>query len=173
MKLLKTSLSALILCIVFITSCKKEEKDAQIVVRMKDDPAAYQQVNIEVLSVEVHSGGGWVSLPTNQGIYDLLELQNGVTTLLVNGGTLPAGEMNQMRLVLGNNNSIMIDSTLIPLSTPSAQQSGLKINVNHNFEGGETYELLLDFVAGQSIVEQGNGDYSLKPVIKVASVQQL
>lgn len=143
-------------------------------VKMKDAPGDFQQVNVEVLQVEVHHANqGWVSLPTNQGVYDLLTLQNDVTTVLVNQGTLPAGHIDQFRLVLGANNTVMVDSLIFPLATPSAQQSGLKINVNSDFAPNHTYEMLIDFDAAQSIVQQGNGSYLLKPVIGVAAVIQL
>jgi hypothetical protein len=138
---------------------------------MKDAPGDFQQVNVEVLRVEVHHGAsGWVMLPTNQGIYDLLTLQYNVTAVLVNQGTLPAGEIDQMRLILGSNNTVMVDSVYYPLATPGAQQSGLKINVNTDFAPDHTYELLIDFDARKSIVQQGSGNYSLKPVITLAGI---
>jgi hypothetical protein len=157
-----------------IVSCRKEENGtSKMTVKMTDAPGDFQQVNVEVLQVEVHSSQGWVSLPTNQGVYDLLTLQNDITTVLVNQGELPAGHMDQFRLILGANNTIMIDSLVHPLQTPSSHHSGLKINVNADFAPNETYELLIDFDAGQSIVEQGNGGFLLKPVIKSQGIIQL
>lgn len=144
---------------------------SQITVKMKDAPGDFQQVNVEVLRVEVHHGAsGWVRLPTNQGIYDLLTLQYNVTAVLINQGILPAGEIDQMRLILGSNNTVMVDSVYYPLATPGAQQSGLKINVNADFAPDHTCELLIDFDAPKSIVQQGSGDYSLKPVITLAGI---
>jgi hypothetical protein len=52
------------------------------------------------------------------------------------------------------------------MATPSAQQSGLKLNVQVNLTAGITYDLWLDFDACKSVVEQGNGSYILKPVIR-------
>jgi len=82
---------------------------------------------------------------------------------------LPTGNLSQVRLVLGNNNSVVFDSVSYPLSTPSAQQSGLKINLHENLLANESYTFWLDFDAGKSIIEKGNGDYSLKPVIRAYS----
>lgn len=143
-------------------------------VKMVDAPGDFQQVNVEVLQVQVnHSSQGWISLPTNAGVYDLLTLQNDVSATLVNVGTLPAGHLNQFRLILGDENNVMVDSLYFPLATPSAQQSGLKINLDTDFAPNSTYEVLLDFDANSSIVTQGNGSYSLKPVIKVLSINPL
>jgi len=159
---------------IFAAGCSKDGRHTQLTVRMKDAPGDFQKVNVEVLRVEVHhAGSGWIALSTNQGIYDLLTLQYDVTTVLVNEGTLPAGEINQMRLILGSNNTVMVDSVYYPLKTPGAQQSGLKINVNTTFDADETYELLIDFDAQKSVIKQGNGDYSLKPVITVAGIVEL
>ncbi len=160
--------------LVSLSGCKKDEGESRMTVKMVDAPGDFQQVNVEVLKVQVnHSGAGWIDLPTNGGIYDLLTLQNDVSATLVDVGVLPSGHLNQFRLILGDDNTVMVDSVYYPLSTPSAQQSGLKINLNSDFEPNVYYQLLLDFDAANSIVTQGNGGYSLKPVIKVLSIQPL
>lgn len=154
--------------------CKKEEGKSRMTVKMVDAPGDFQQVNVEVLQVQVNvSGDGWVALPTNAGIYDLLTLQNDVSATLVNTGEFPAGRLNQLRLILGDENTVMVDSTYYPLATPSAQQSGLKINLKSDFAPNQAYQVLLDFDAQNSIVTQGNGSYSLKPVIKVLSIDPI
>lgn len=156
------------------TGCKKKEGTSQMTVKMVDAPGDFQQVNVEVLQVQVHhSGQGWINLPTVAGVYDLLTLQNDVSATLVNAGTLPSGDLQQLRLILGDENNVMVDSLYYPLATPSAQQSGLKINLNTNFAPNTQYELVLDFDAEQSIVTQGTGAYSLKPVIRVLSINPI
>ena len=55
---------------------------------------------------------------------------------------------------------------MIQLPITGTQQSGLKIQVHKTFEPGVSYALTLDFDAAQSVVEHGNGRYSLKPVIR-------
>jgi hypothetical protein len=39
--------------------------------------------------------------------------------------------------------------------------------VHETFEAGVSYAILLDFDAGKSVIQEGNGDYQLKPVINV------
>ena len=95
----------------------------------------------------------------------MLDLVNDKDTLLVNAD-IPSGRLHQIRLVLGTNNSIVLNGVTTPLETPSAMQSGLKLNVQHDVTGGILYTMLLDFDAGRSIVTSGNGKYILKPVIR-------
>jgi len=172
---MKTSVVGIVLLIssmVITTGCKKEQGESRMTVKMVDAPGDFQQVNVEVKQVQVHHDGmGWVNLPTVTGVYDLLTLQNDVSATLVDVGMLPAGHLSQFRLILGSNNTVMVDSVYYPLATPSAQQSGLKINFNADFAPNQLYEVLLDFDAAQSIVTQGNGSYSLKPVIKILAIQ--
>lgn len=152
--------------LVFVSSCNNEINKAHLSVRMTDAPANFDAVMIDVQSVEVTgSTGTAVTLNTNNRIYNLLNLSNGIDTLLATGD-LDAGKISQIRLILGTNNSVTVDGVVYPLSTPSAMQSGLKLAVNKTFTAGVTYSVLLDFDAGQSIVLQGNGTYQLKPVIR-------
>jgi hypothetical protein len=90
---------------------------------------------------------------------------------LVDDFQIPSGELNQIRLILGDNNSVVIDGETFPLNTPSAQQSGLKIKVNETLEANIAYTFLLDFMVEESIVIAGNSNnINLKPVIR-ASVE--
>lgn len=100
------------------------------------------------------------------GVYNLLDLTGGIDTLIATAG-IPAGKLQQIRLILGQNNTIVVDGISYPLQTPSAMQSGLKLQVHEELVGGVSYSILLDFDAAQSVVDQGNGQYSLKPVIRV------
>ncbi|MDQ3071701.1 MAG: DUF4382 domain-containing protein [Bacteroidota bacterium] len=157
-------LSCISLAVFF--ACQKNAS-YPIQVRMTDAPGDYDEVNIDLQSVEVHTEeDGWVTLNTNKGIYDLTNLTNG-TDVMIADDELPSGKISQVRLVLGTNNTLKVDSITYDLETPSAQQSGLKLQVHDDLEEGITYTLLLDFDAAKSIVERGNGTYALKPVIRV------
>ena len=156
---------------VFVTSCSKQEKpsseNAKLLVYLADDPADYQKVIIDVKDVQINmNDSSWQSLPgVKAGSYDLLRLVNDKDTLLSNAD-IPTGTLEQMRLVLGPNNYVVVDGQNIPLQTPSAQQSGLKLNVHEKITDGVLYTITLDFDAGKSIVTTGNGKYILKPVIR-------
>ena len=150
------------------TSCETEKDNdkTHLTVRMTDAPANYDAVMVDVKSVEITgSGGTAVLLNTNAGIYDLLDFSNGLDTMIASGD-LEAGSVSQIRLILGTDNSVVVDGVVYPLSTPSAEQSGLKLQINQTFEAGVEYIILLDFDASQSVVLQGNDAYKLKPVIR-------
>ncbi len=164
-----------ILMVFASSSCKKDNSPSSastghLTVKMTDAPADYQAVYIEVLDVKVNASGdeaGWVSVAgIRPGVYNLLELANGLDTLLADG-EIPAGYISQIRLILGDSNFVVVDSLSYELETPSAQQSGLKINVQQNLPAGGALTLLLDFDAAKSIVETGSGKYQLKPVIRL------
>lgn len=156
---------------VSFAACSDESSTARLEVRLTDAPGDYEEVNIDIQGVEVHTNGGesgdggWKSLTVETGVYDLLKLTNGLDTLL-GSIELPAGRISQIRLILGNNNSIKIGDDIIQLTTPSAQQSGLKLNLQQELTAGITYRVLLDFDAARSIVKTGEGSYILKPVIR-------
>jgi hypothetical protein len=152
-------------------SCNKDSAagEATMRVHLTDAPGDFQAVYIDIQAVEVTGVGGPVSVNLiRPGIYNLLDFRNGLDTLL-GAVTLPAGYISQIRLVLGNNNSVQVDGVIYPLSTPSAQQSGLKLNLQKELSAGIVYDIWIDFDASRSVVQQGNGSYSLKPVIRTFS----
>lgn len=159
--------------ILFFNSCKKEKVEyGSITVNMTDAPAGYQQVNVDIQSVEVHmvptSGSAqWITLTTNSGVYDLLKLQNGIDTTIVTTNQLPAGKITQMRLILGNNNSVMDNSsTIYPLTVPSGSQTGIKIPGPITVTANTSVQVLIDFDADKSVIQQGTQEFQLKPVIQ-------
>jgi Domain of unknown function (DUF4382) len=159
---------------VLLISCSKMQNSssgkARLEVYLTDDPADYDQVVIDVKDVQINvstdSSEKWQSLSTvKAGSYDLLRLVNDDDTLLGNSD-IPTGTLHQMRLVLGSNNYVVVNGQNIPLQTPSAQQSGLKLNVQQKIASGILYTITLDFDAAKSIVKTGNDKYILKPVIR-------
>lgn len=153
--------------IAILPACNKDNSDkAHLTVRMTDAPASYDAVMIDIQGVEITgSDGNLVVLNANAGIYNLLDFTNGVDTLIASAD-VNAGTISQVRLILGANNTVKIDNVVYHLSTPSASQSGLKLQLHQTFAAGVTYNILLDFDAAQSIVALGNGEYQLKPVIR-------
>ena len=158
------------LLFVQLTSCDKDttndNQTAKLTVRMTDAPANYDAVMVDVQGVEVTgSGGSAVTLTTTAKVYNLLELSNGVNALIASGD-INAGTVSQIRLILGSNNTVTVGGVVHPLTTPSAMQSGLKLQINQTFEAGVEYSILLDYDASQSIVLTGANEYQLKPVIR-------
>jgi hypothetical protein len=155
---------------ILTTSCNKDEDSSTqsypLAVRMTDAPAAYDEVNIDLQGVEVTGDNGQVVfLNTTAGIYNLLDLSNGVSALIATS-TLTDAKISQIRLILGTDNTIVVDGVSYPLSTPSADQSGLKLQVHQTLIADIQNQILLDFDANQSIVLTGSGTYKLKPVVR-------
>jgi len=158
-------------------SCNKNSSSSgngtgHLEVRLTDDPAAYDAVYIDVQRVEVNissdtgASSGWQTISLlHPGVYNLLAFRNGMDTILASAD-IPSGRLSQMRLILGSNNSVVIDGKTYDLKTPSAQQSGLKFNIHATLTDGIVYRLWIDFDASRSIVSTGSGKYILKPVIR-------
>ncbi|WP_342120707.1 DUF4382 domain-containing protein [Pseudoduganella sp. OTU4001] len=155
---------------------------ATLAVSMTDAPACgFDAVNVTVSKVRVNQSSsanendsGWTDITLSPARkINLLNLTNGVLEAL--GTTsLAAGTYNQVRLVLDANTGNSMANSVVPtggsetsLDTPSAVQSGIKMNANFTATAGQRYDLVLDFDACKSIVTKGNGKYALKPVVKV------
>jgi hypothetical protein len=171
----KVFLLSFALVSLLFTSCQ-EEKNARIEVWLTDDPGDYQQVNIDLQAVEIHTNEtaderGWQSLDVTPRVYNLLDLTNNRETFL-GDLDLPSGRISQIRLKLGENNTVKVNDSAHPLNTPSAQQSGLKLQVHQVLAEGITYKILLDFDAAKSVVATGANSYILKPVIRAITEAQ-
>jgi hypothetical protein len=151
-----------------MNSCKKEntKNSYPYAVRMTDVPGPYNAVNIDLQGVAITGNDGKeVTMNVHAGIYNLLNFSNGIDTLIASG-SLEVATVQQIRLILGTNNTVVVNNVSYPLSTPSADQSGLKLQVHQTLQAGVLYSVLLDFDANKSIVETGNNTYKLKPVIR-------
>lgn len=156
-------------------------------VSMTDAPSCgFDHVFVTVNKVRVHASAtasdtdaGWtdITLTTPKRV-DLLTLTNGVLTDL-GQAPLAAGQYQQVRLVLADNqggstvNSVVPTPTPAnpnpteqPLITPSGSQSGFKMVQQFTVQAGTLVDLVIDFNACKSVVQRGNGTFSLKPVVK-------
>jgi len=111
---------------------------------------------------------------TTPKVIDVMQLQ--FVQQALGDVVLPAGTYSQVRLILEPNhngqgqqpaNYLVLNSDLtktkIPLTTPSAQQSGLKVLGQIEVKPGIINALMIDFDPNTAIVARGNGDYNFKP----------
>lgn len=141
---------------------------------------------------------GWVdltpNLKQNPMQVDLLGLPNDQCFLATLGSTMEIqpGTFEQIRVFLASNgtsvsgnkcgstaNCVMLSSgpgTPEPLNLSSESQTGIKISSGQLTDGqftvaaGETKDLDIDFNACQSVVDEGNGQFRLKPVLRGGEV---
>lgn len=185
MKYFVRSLCLALVTFFFLSACDMERNEdrirdghARVNVYLIDAPAAYDEVWVEILEVKFLMKGdnesnesAWINLPyeANDNKINLLSLTGGNSEHL-GEIEVPAGEISQIRMVLGDDNYIMQNGQRLDLKTPSAQQSGLKLKVDKPLEAGVAYDLVIDFDASRSIVKAGNsGQYILKPVLRVVA----
>ncbi|MDH5602430.1 MAG: DUF4382 domain-containing protein [Cyclobacteriaceae bacterium] len=166
----------------FMTGCIDSKYEGRFIIRLTDSPGDYEEVNIELVGIQANTQdktpgsvteSGWIDLDAIEGTYNLLDLTDGAEVLIADS-KLPAGSIKQIRLILGENNTVVIDGQSHDLTTPSAQLTGLKINVDVGVDvtllEGINYSLLLDFDAAKSVVKSGaSGKYILKPVVKAVT----
>ncbi|MES2239618.1 MAG: DUF4382 domain-containing protein, partial [Bacteroidota bacterium] len=163
-----------------LVGCNSNDDSTQtsrVAVHMTDAPGDYDAVYVDVQDVLIKnstddSDGGWVSIGNiTPGIYNLLDLTGGVNVMLADN-EVPSGYLGQIRLLLGDENTVVKDGVTYPLHTPSAQQSGLKLKINQTLVGGVTYDFLLDFDVAHSVVVQAgsSGNFNLHPVIRVSTM---
>lgn len=157
----------LVCAALLLFACNKNEQTAKVQFSLTDAPGHFEAVLIDIQEMEVIAGDDQLRANLlRPGVYNLLDFTNGVDTLLAEFN-LEEGRLNQVRLILGSNNAVVVEGDTFSLFTPSAQQSGLKLNVQYELLAGIDYQFILDFDAKRSIVRRGNGQYLLKPVINI------
>jgi hypothetical protein len=153
--------------ILFTQCSKSEEATTTLRVRLTDNPTALDEVNIDLLEVRVNfrdDSTGWITLPTTRGFYNLLALQNGVTTM-IGTGAVPQGILKEIRLILGPANTVKENGVILPLTIPSGSESGVKIKVDKKL-AATLDSLVIDFDAALSVKRENDG-WKLKPVLKL------
>ena len=156
-----------LLSIGFFTSCSKENKTVPIKILLTDNPVDYESVNVEIKGIQVKMNkddAGWLSIASKDTTVNLLDFQNGITTVLAEDN-VPEGTLKEVRFILGSDNTVVINGVTHEMQTPSAEHSGLKIKIDKKLN--ETLNTFtLDFDAALSVKEE-NGNYKLMPVIKL------
>jgi hypothetical protein len=116
--------------------------------------ATYNAVNINIQQISYHTSGdstvsgGWIDLETIPGIYNLMDFVE-ADTLIAFDSLVASQTISQVRMILGDSNTVMVDSVLYDLATPSAQSSGLKVQVHTQMIPDSSYVIMLDFDPAQ------------------------
>ena len=172
---MKTFFNLLIVVfLVGVFSCSLDDKSSAppagnpvFSVKLVDAPSAYDAVNVEIVGMEANIGSGWITLALdNKGIYNLLSFTNGNSLTLINYKVITPYTISEVRLILGTNNTVVVNGETFELKTPSGQTSGYKVKMHpQTLVTGGVYVLMLDFNTEKSVHETGNGKYMLQPVV--------
>ncbi|CAN5773899.1 hypothetical protein BH11BAC4_BH11BAC4_22140 [soil metagenome] len=165
----------------------------ELKVYLNDDPSyGFTKVLIDIRYVEVkidssrghhqnhlddqdadddHNGhdeyGYWDTLAVSPGVYDLLQLRNGVDTLLATG-LVGQGLVTKIRFTLGDNNEVWTDSMhsepLRICDNHHYVYAGLLTNSIDTLSTGQAI-IRIDFNVERSI-RRRNGHYCLQPVLR-------
>jgi hypothetical protein len=155
-------------------------------------------VRANVSSTAGDSDPGWVdltpSLSSTPMQIDLLGQANNQCFLATLGDAqqLQAGAYQQIRVILAPNSGATVannacagdancvvlasDSSVHTLQLSSEAKTGIKIpsgqiaSGKFSIDAGDTKDLDIDFITCQSIVQEGNGKYRLKPVLHAGEV---
>ena len=146
----------------------RTENTTNLTIRLTDAPASFDAVYVDLQRIRVRLDGEWSELESFEPIIiDLLELQDGVEEILADE-EFDVGILEEVRVILGEENSVVVGGESLELKIPSGQRSGFKIKINQSLEEDTDFSMLIDFDALLSIKEAGeSGKYILKPVIKV------
>ena len=117
---------------------------------------------------------GWIIVSDEEQGFDLLQLQDGKFELLAEA-ELDTGKYTQIRLKITDEldefdkpkTYVMVDGEKYALTVPSGTKSGLKLTHGFTIESDTETVLYIDFDADKSVNQTGNGEYKLKPTIKV------
>jgi len=178
------------------TSASIPQGQQRVSIRLSDNPVNFDAVFVDIQSVEVqvipdsclnryhddddHDGNddhdhnrssrcsAWDTLNIHSGVYNLLNLANGTDTILANGLTV-SGKITKIRLTLGDNNSVVIDSVSYPLTLWNNDHTVTISLRGEDVDQISTNDLQfwLDFDAGRSIVRVRDNHFVLRPFLRV------
>lgn len=128
---------------------------------------------VELLGTDTSGETTLIVLSDESQIFNLLELQNGITAPLAESG-VPAGRFNQLRIIVHEDAEVlMVDGTRETLKVPSGAQTGIKVFFPY-FDiasDADVVTLTVDFDVEDSFVKAGaSGKYLFKPVLKAEAM---
>lgn len=158
---------------------------------LTDGPGLFDKVLIEIKSVKVlvdtskdtrhHDNDDWDKVGENQkddsslvwkdlnikaGIYDIMNLRNGIDTVLA-ATAIPKGFIRLIKIEIGTQNSLVKNGITYPVRLPANVPNYVLIKL----KGHECEEYLpgkvrlwLDFDVNRSIIQGSNNEFILRPV---------
>jgi len=149
----------------FIGAVVKPEEGPALEFNFCKDP-----LNPDVDPPIVQQGECSESAPHVESI-DLLKQTAGASALLLDDVEVPAGRVNWVRLVLDDKaGEIVLSTGTFPLTVPSGNQTGLKLNRGFMVPEDDETKIYIDFDVRKSIVENPHPvmpRYKLRPTLRL------
>ena len=142
------------------TSCTKDNIDdvnnaTQITVKLKSSNQSLSKVYLDIEDVQIRTGenldntSSWKSLNTiNQGVFNVSDFKEDNTLLLVDDFEVEATYVYEIRLVLGDNNFMNINSVLHSLDLGNAKPSNL---IETQLNSKRRYDMVIDIDLDESV----------------------
>lgn len=148
-------------------------------VRMTDSPADFEALDVEIVKVEAYlQGEGWVTLNNETETYSVLDLNNGVETVIASqtSAEAKAGTYTMVKLTFGSNNKLQLNAAAtLELGPIAINTNGLVdlrfegekeviIEIDEEVNGQSGASILLDFNVASSIKKDAQ-EYVIDPVV--------
>lgn len=145
-----------------------DDKDCDHNARFYCNADEIKDIRVNVLRAEING----VEVTTLKGVRSLMQMSQGFNIIATQTTTA-----HQLRLVLAGENNQIVDITndIFSLKTPSAQQSGLKINLGSGgftFEANKAYKIQFELDPDFQVVRAGK-KCLLKPVLRATSITEV
>lgn len=165
-----------VLFLFLLSSCSNEfetetfENSSLISVKLQGTPSQLSRANIEVLDVQIRvledetDPNAWVSLNTiNTGIHDLTDITNNEVVTLVDFEEVPTGFVYNIKLVLGDQNSVVKNGIEYLLDmAPEHENASINI-IEKQLNANKLYEFIIEFDVDRSVEFLSEGTANLNP----------
>ncbi len=130
------------------------------------------ELNITVVKIDIVKAGTGEIINchiTEEKEMNILDISKS-NPVVLSDVSVPSGDFEQLRLVIKNNATIVVDDVSYDIKIPSGEQSGVKLDGNFSIRG-KFFRLDLDFIPEESVIYNKGQGYILKPVIKIADIE--
>ena len=151
---------------------------ATVEIRIHDQPfkksgKTVTELNITVKEINiVNAAGDVIPCPMKEvkrlNILDIAKSN----PVVLSSVSVPRGLYKQLRLVISDDSTIVVDGEKFDIKIPSGQQSGVKLDgdfyINNKF-----FRLDLDFKPEESVIYNKGQGYKMKPVIHISNTAEI
>jgi hypothetical protein len=151
-----------------------DDSDSRLTLSLTDGAIDFaEQVNLEISGVELKSNSDVHTFNFDPRTINLLDLQGSQSEALFSDEVLPAGDYQWVRLKVESASIVLTaDGGELPLTIPSADQTGFKLVSGFTLPANASANFTLDFDVRKSITVTGptnNLSYKLRPTMRLVN----